>query len=161
MKELIRLLAAKVGHLPNLTTAAKNTIVDSINELVAVKALKNGLLTEDFNVKNLNIAGQIVSPIYDNTTSLAIDWNKGNSQKVTINASNNNGNFTFTNDVAGAYYTLILDVTIANATLGWPTIIWPADVAYIKNNFYLGKFVVNLYKISNTEIIGNIGGPFI
>lgn len=162
MKELFRLLLQKIGHIPNLATAEKSQIVLAINELVAVKALLNGDIAQDFSAKNLTIAGQISSPIYDNATAVAVNWNNGNSQKVTLNATNNPASFTFTNDVPGAYYTLILDVTIANTVVSWPaSIIWPADVNYIKNNLFQGKFVINLYKISNTEIIGNIGGPFI
>ena len=162
MKELIRLLAAKIGHIPDLATAEKTQVVFAINELVAVKALLNGSLTENFNTKNLTVAGQISSPIFDNVAATAINWNNGNSQKVTLSGVNNPATFTFTNDVVGAYYTLILDVTIPSTVVNWPgTILWPADVNYVKNNLFQGKFVVNLYKISNTELIGNIGGPFI
>lgn len=162
MKELIRLLAAKIGHIPDLDTAEKTQVVLAINELVAVKALLNGDLAVNFNTKNLVVAGQISSPIYDNVAAVAVNWNNGNTQKITLSGANNPANITFTNDIVGAYYTLILDVTVPSMVVNWPlSILWPSDVSYIKNNLFIGKFIVNMYKISNTEIIGNIGGPFI
>lgn len=160
MKEHLDLLTRKVGFLPNLDTAAKNEIVAAINELVAVKALLNGDLTVDFNTKDLNVAGQITSPVYDNGTSLAIDWNKGNSQIITCNGTNNPGVVTFSNLKYGAYYNLIIQVTVPTYSITLPGG-FPPDVAYIKNNLVAGSFVVSYFSVSPTLLFANIGGPFI
>lgn len=160
MKEMLELLTRKVGFLPTLDTAAKNEIVAAINELVAVKALLNGDIAVDFNTKNLNVTGQISSPVYDNTTTLVIDWNNGNSQRATCSALNSPGVVTFQNIVAGAYYTLVLDVTVPTFPITLPGL-FPADATYIKANLFQGLFVINYFALTPSILIGNIGGPFI
>lgn len=160
MKEHLDLLIRKVGFLPNLDTAAKNEIVAAINELVAVKALLNGDIAVNFNTKDLNVTGQISSPVYDNGTTLAIDWNNGNSQKITCNGTNNPGVVSFTNTKDGAYYTLVVEVTIPTYGISLPGL-FPSDAAYIKSNLVQGIFIINYFSLNPSTLIGNIGGPFI
>jgi hypothetical protein len=160
MKEHLNLLTRKVGFLPNLNTSAKNEIVAAINELVAVKASLNGDSSVNFNTKDLTVSGQISSPVYDNNTTLTINWNNGNSQKIVCNGTNNPGTVTFSNLKNGAYYTLVIQVTIPNYQINLPGL-FPPDTTYIRSNLVQGLFIVNYFCLDPSTLIGNIGGPFI
>ncbi len=73
---------------------------------------------------NTATQGQYASAIYALTdgATIAIDWNNGNYQKVTLGG---NRTFTFANPIAGARYLLeIVQDATGSRTLTWPTIKW-------------------------------------
>ncbi len=73
----------------------------------------------------LQVSGQYYSNLYGLTdaSSIAVDWNSGNVQSVTLGGSRT---ITFSNGVAGGRYLLILT---QDSTGGW-TVTWPAAIKW-------------------------------
>jgi hypothetical protein len=153
---------AKIGHLPSLSTTAKNNLVSATNEiynLLVMKADVNGSINQNFAVKNLKYK------VYDNGNSAAIDWNNGGIQKVSHNAGDPPKAFTFTNFEVGGIYTLILDNQFVSSNITWPAgIKWHFDSFYIVNNpnYAIGKYIITftVESLSPDVIYGSIYGIF-
>jgi hypothetical protein len=77
----------------------------------------------------ITVAGQYASTAYALTdgSTIALDWNNGNVQKVTIAG---NRTFTFANPIAGGRYLIeVIQDATGSRTLTWPTIKWQGGTA--------------------------------
>lgn len=152
----------KIGHLPALSTVAKNNLVAATNELYSLLVLKadlNGSVNQNFAVKNLKYK------VYDNGDSAAINWSNGGMQKVLHDAGDLAKAFTFTNFEAGGIYTIILDNQFVSSNITWPIgIKWHFDSLYIVNNpnYAVGKYIITftVEALTPDVIYGSIYGIF-
>jgi hypothetical protein len=78
---------------------------------------------------NANVGGQGYSPLNDigsTSGNVTVDWNNGNSQKVTIIGSTT---LSYSNAQSGGMYALQINIGATGATVTWPTgTKWPDGV---------------------------------
>jgi hypothetical protein len=114
--------AENVGADPAGTAAeaVSQHALDFDHSLIATALQKNGLIETTGDV--VEVTGQIFSARV--ACTLAVDWNAGNIQSITL--ANGAQEFTFANPQDGARYRLILKqpATGAAGTVTWPAISW-------------------------------------
>jgi hypothetical protein len=79
--------------------------------------------------KSVDFNGQYSSVLYNSGTTVAIDWNNGNVQYVTLSIGANT--FTFSNPKSGGRYVLVLkQPTGGDGTATWPAaVLWSGATA--------------------------------
>jgi len=84
-----------------------------------------------FDGSLLGVTGQGVSRIYDiglTSGAVSINWNNGNTQKLTLTGGGGS-TFSYSNAVAGGVYSLVVTLGLTNSglTFSWPSNTkWPA-----------------------------------